>query len=58
MPKPAELYEIGTLVMIKRMERVGDTLHIIAQGTERIKVLDWKQEEPFLRASRAHSSRS
>jgi ATP-dependent Lon protease len=48
--KPAELYEIGTLVMIKRMERVGDTMHIIAQGTERIKVLDWKQEEPYLRA--------
>ncbi len=47
---PADLYEVGTLTMIKRMERLGDTLHIIAQGTDRIKVLEWKQEEPFLRA--------
>ena len=36
--------------MIKRMERVDDTMHIIAQGTERIKVISWKQEEPYLRA--------
>src|SRR6266496_6069670 len=45
-----ELYDVGTLVMIKRMERVDDVLHIIAQGTERIKVLEWKQEDPYLRA--------
>src|SRR5947199_2224543 len=38
-----DLYDVGTLVMIKRMERVDDVLHIIAQGTERIKVLEWKQ---------------
>jgi ATP-dependent Lon protease len=48
--KPADLYTVGTLVMIKRMERVEDTMHIIAQGTERIKVLEWKQEGPYLRA--------
>ncbi|MBA3515437.1 MAG: endopeptidase La [Pyrinomonadaceae bacterium] len=44
---PSELYSVGTLVMIKRMERLDDTMHIIAQGTERIKVLDWKQQEPL-----------
>ena len=48
--RPADLYEVGTLVMIKRMERVDETMHIIAQGTERIRVLEWKQEEPHLRA--------
>src|SRR6266705_3273640 len=48
--KPADLFEVGTLVMIKRMERVEDTLHLIVQGTDRIRVLDWMQEEPFLRA--------
>src|ERR1700704_3705280 len=48
--KPADLFEIGTLVMIKRMERVDDTLHLIVQGTERIRVLNWVQETPFLRA--------
>src|ERR1044072_2822534 len=47
---PAELYQVGTLTMIKRMERIGETLHIIAQGTERIKVIEWKQEQPYLRA--------
>lgn len=47
---PDDLYQVGTLTMIKRMERLGDTLHIIAQGTDRIKVLEWKQEEHFLRA--------
>lgn len=48
--RPTDLYEVGTLVIIKRMERVEDTLHIIVQGTERIRVTDWKHEEPYLRA--------
>src|SRR2546428_1212036 len=48
--KPADLFEVGTLVMIKRMERVEDTLHLIVQGTDRIRVLEWVQEDPFLRA--------
>ena len=46
----ADLYEVGTLVMVKRMERIEDSLYIIAQGTERIRILGWKQEEPYLRA--------
>src|SRR2546421_12672331 len=45
-----DLYEVGTLVMVKRMERIEDSMHLIAQGTERIRVLGWKQEEPYLRA--------
>ncbi len=48
--RPSNLYEVGTLVMIKRMERVEDTMHIIVQGTERIRVIDWKQDDPTLRA--------
>src|SRR5215471_7776351 len=48
--KPADLFEIGTLVMIKRMERVEDTLHLIVQGTDRIRVLAWTQTEGFLKA--------
>ncbi|HAF13022.1 MAG TPA: endopeptidase La [Blastocatellia bacterium] len=48
--KPADLYQVGTLTMIKRMERIEETMHIIAQGTERIKVIEWKQEDPYLRA--------
>ncbi len=48
--KSSDLFEIGTLVMIKRMERVEDTLHLIVQGTDRIRVLEWVQQEPHLRA--------
>jgi ATP-dependent Lon protease len=48
--RSADLYEVGTLTMIKRMERIENTMHIIAQGTERIKVIEWKQEDPYLRA--------
>src|SRR5437899_4892276 len=48
--KPEDVFEVGTLVMIKRMERVEDTLHLIVQGTDRIRVLAWEQAEPHLRA--------
>src|SRR5467141_1926315 len=48
--EPEDLFEIGTLVMIKRMERVEDTLHLIVQGSDRIRVLEWTQREPMLRA--------
>src|ERR671913_188444 len=46
----AHLYQVGTLAIIKRMERIESTMHIIAQGTERVKVLEFIQEEPFIRA--------
>ncbi|HKY44435.1 MAG TPA: endopeptidase La [Pyrinomonadaceae bacterium] len=48
--KPGDLYDVGTLVMIKRMERVDNGMRIVAQGTERVRVVLWKQEDPFLRA--------
>ncbi|MBD0370712.1 MAG: endopeptidase La [Pyrinomonadaceae bacterium] len=48
--RPADLYSVGTLVMIKRMMRTEDVLNMIVQGTERVRVLEWLQEEPFLRA--------
>ncbi|MBA3804454.1 MAG: endopeptidase La [Acidobacteria bacterium] len=47
---PADLYDVGTLVMVKRMQRIDDGVHLIVQGTERIKILEWTQEQPFLRA--------
>lgn len=48
--RPDDLYRVGTLVMIKRMMRTEDSLNLIVQGTERVRVLDWIQEEPYLRA--------
>ena len=47
---PADLYEVGTLVAIKRMERIDDALHMVVQGSERVRVEAWTQEQPFLRA--------
>jgi ATP-dependent Lon protease len=49
--KPADLYEVGTLVMIKRMERTPEGMRIIVQGTDRVRVSEWKQEDPLLRAT-------
>jgi len=48
--KSSDLYDVGTLVMIKRMERLPDAMRILAQGSERIRVVEWKEEEPHLRA--------
>src|SRR4051812_48105740 len=48
--KSEDLYEVGTLVQIKRMERVEDTLHLIVQGLDRFQILAWEQHEPFMRA--------
>ena len=48
--KPADLYEVGTLVNIKRMMRSDDVMQLIVQGIDRIKVLYWAQEEPFIKA--------
>ncbi|MDX6268847.1 MAG: ATP-dependent Lon protease [Acidobacteriota bacterium] len=47
---PEEIYGVGTLVMVKRMFRGEDALQIIVQGTERVRVLDWTQTDPYLRA--------
>ncbi|HVF55859.1 MAG TPA: endopeptidase La [Pyrinomonadaceae bacterium] len=47
---PADLYEVGTLVMVKRMMRSPDALQIIVQGTERVRIVEWTQTDPFLRA--------
>lgn len=48
--KLKDLYEVGTLVNIKRMMRAEDGMQLIVQGTERVKIVEWKQEEPFLKA--------
>ncbi|HWT02467.1 MAG TPA: endopeptidase La [Pyrinomonadaceae bacterium] len=47
---PSDLYDVGTLVMVKRMMRDDEVMQLIVQGTERVKVLEWTQEQPYLRA--------
>src|SRR6266404_2662611 len=48
--QPSDLYQIGTLVSVKRMMREEHTLQLIVQGQDRIRVLEWTQTEPFLKA--------
>jgi len=48
--KPVDLYEVGTIVNIKRMMRNDDVMQLIVQGVNRVKILYWSQEEPFLKA--------
>jgi ATP-dependent Lon protease len=47
---PDDLYEVGTLVMIKRMMRSPEGIQLIVQGTERVRVIKWVQVEPHPRA--------
>lgn len=47
---PEDMYTVGTLVMVKRMFRGDDALQIIVQGTERVRLQEWTQTDPFLRA--------
>jgi ATP-dependent Lon protease len=48
--KPSDLYEVGTVGTIKRMMRNEDVLQLIVQGVDRVKILEWKHEQPFLKA--------
>jgi ATP-dependent Lon protease len=48
---PEDCYEIGTVTTIHTMMRVPDgSVRLAVQGTERMKILEWISEEPFLMA--------
>lgn len=46
----SDLYEIGTIVNVKRMMRNEGVMQLIVQGVDRVRVLYWIQEEPHLKA--------
>jgi ATP-dependent Lon protease len=48
--KPLDLYEIGTIVNVKRMMRNEGVMQLIVQGIDRVRVLYWVHEEPYLKA--------
>jgi ATP-dependent Lon protease len=48
--KPADMYDVGTLVTIKRMMRAEEGMQLIVQGTERVRIVNWVQEQPYLKA--------
>jgi ATP-dependent Lon protease len=48
---PDDTFRIGTMARIARMLRTPDgTIQIIVQGIERIRILEYAQEEPYLKA--------
>ncbi len=50
-PKPDQVYEVGTAAVVHRMLRAPDgTIRLIVQGLERIRIVEYVQEEPYLRA--------
>ena len=48
--KATDLFEVGTLVNIKRMMRSEETMQLIVQGVDRVKVIEFIQEQPYLKA--------
>ncbi|MGI8511830.1 MAG: LON peptidase substrate-binding domain-containing protein, partial [Solirubrobacteraceae bacterium] len=50
-PGPGDLYEVGVVGTIARMLRApDDTLRILVQGAQRVKIERWVREEPYLYA--------
>src|SRR5690606_16313625 len=46
---PGDVYEIGTIATIHQMMRVPDgSVRLAVQGVERMRILTWVSEEPFL----------
>lgn len=50
-PSPAEIYEIGTAAQVHRVLKAPDgTIRLAVQGLERIRLTEYIQDEPYLRA--------
>ncbi len=50
-PTPEQLHDVGVVARIHRVIRSEkDTLQVIVQGIERIKIDEWVDTEPFLKA--------
>ena len=50
-PSPDQIREIGTAAQVHRVLRTPDgTMRLLVQGLERIRILEYVQEQPYLRA--------
>jgi ATP-dependent Lon protease len=50
-PNPEQIYQIGTAAQVHRVLKTPDgTMRLLVQGIERIRILEYTQHEPFLRA--------
>lgn len=50
-PGLADLYAVGTVAVIKRMNRTPEGLEVLVQGADRVRLVAAVQTDPFLRAS-------
>jgi ATP-dependent Lon protease len=51
-PGPADLYRIGTAAVVHRLFRAPDgTIRLLVQGLARFRVVEFVQEEPYLKAT-------
>ena len=50
-PSPSEIHEVGVAAVIHRMIKAPDgTIRLLVQGVERIRIAEWLEEQPYLRA--------
>ena len=50
-PQPDEIHSIGTAAQVHRVLRTPDgTIRLLVQGMERIRIIEYIQEQPYLRA--------
>jgi ATP-dependent Lon protease len=50
-PAPGEVHAIGTAAQVHRVLKTPDgTMRLLVQGLERVRMLEYTQEQPFLRA--------
>ncbi len=50
-PAPHEIYTIGTAAQVHRVLKTPDgTMRLLVQGLERVRLLEYTQQQPFLRA--------
>ena len=45
-----DLFTVGTVVNVKRMMRSEGVMQLIVQGMDRFRIVDWIQDQPFLKA--------
>ena len=50
-PGPEDVYEVGVAATIHRMIKAQDgTIRLLVQGLERVRIVEWTGEEPYLKA--------
>jgi ATP-dependent Lon protease len=51
-PQPTDLFSVGTLAVVHKVVRMpNQSLFVFAEGLERVKVTDYTQLQPFMRAT-------